>query len=50
LKKYRKIVYESSLFNKRYTTYDNAIEGHNYVVKNIEKIVKITREYRAKIL
>ena len=49
-KKDDKVMYESSLFNRRYTTYDNAIEGHDYVVKNIEKIVKTTRECRAKIL
>ncbi len=45
-----KVMYESSLFNRRYTSYDNAVEGHDYVVKNIEKIVKTTRECRAKIL
>lgn len=45
-----KVMYESSLFNRRYTTHDNAVEGHNHVVKNIEKIVKTTRECRAKIL
>jgi len=44
------VQYESSVFNKRYTTYDNAIEGHNHIVKNIEMIVKSTRECRAKIL
>jgi hypothetical protein len=44
------VQYESSLFNRRYSTYDNAVEGHDYVVKNIEKIVKTTRECRAKLL
>ncbi|HIP29623.1 MAG TPA: hypothetical protein EYG93_05945 [Sulfurospirillum arcachonense] len=49
-KKDDKVMYESSLFNRRYSTYDNAVEGHDHVVKNIEKIVKTTRECRAKIL
>jgi len=44
-----RVMYDSSLFNRRYTTYENAIEGHNHVVKNIEKIVKTTRECRAKL-
>ena len=49
-KKDNKVLYESSLYNRRYSTYDNAIEGHNHVVKNIENIVKTTRECRAKLL
>jgi len=44
------VQYESSMLNKRYTTYDNAVEGHNHIVKNIENIVKTIRECRAKIL
>lgn len=44
------VQYENSVFNKRYSTYDNAVEGHNHIVKNIENIVKTTRECRAKIL
>jgi len=49
-KKNDMVQYESSVFNRRYTTYDNAVEGHNHIVKNISKIVKATRECRAKIL
>jgi len=49
-KKDNKVLYESSLYNRRYSTYDNAIEGHNHVVKNIENIVKTTRECRAKLI
>lgn len=44
------VQYESSVFNRRYTAYDNAVEGHNHIVKNIENIVITTRECRAKIL
>lgn len=43
------VKYENSVFNKRYTTYDNAMEGHNYIVKNIEKIVATCRECRTKL-
>jgi hypothetical protein len=34
-----KIIYENSIYNRRYTTSDNAIEGHNHIVKNIESII-----------
>lgn len=44
------VQYDSSIYNKRYTTYENAVEGHNHIVKNIEKIVRTTRECRAKIM
>lgn len=49
-KKDDKVMYESSLYNRRYTTYDNASEGHAHVIKNINKIVKTTRECRAKLM
>jgi vacuolar-type H+-ATPase subunit E/Vma4 len=49
-KKDGKIQYDNSLFNRRYTTYENAVEGHEHIVKNIAKIVKATRECRAKII
>lgn len=43
------VQYENALYNKRYTTYDNAVEGHQYIVQNIENIIRTTRECRAKL-
>lgn len=44
-----KIIYENSIFNRRYTTCDNAIEGHNHIVKNIETIIPTCRECKTKL-
>ena len=49
-KKDGQVQYDNSIFNRRYTTYDNAVEGHEHIVKNIEKTVKNTRELREKII
>ena len=49
-KKDDKVQYDKPLFNRRYTTYENAMEGHKHTVKNIKNIVKTTRECRAKIM
>lgn len=43
------VQYDNSIFNKRYTTYDNAVEGHEHIIKNIKNIVENTKEYKEKI-
>jgi hypothetical protein len=44
-----KIKYDSSVYNMRYTTHDNAVEGHNHIVKNIERIISTCRDCRTKL-
>lgn len=44
------IKYDSPIYNMRYTSYDNAIEGHNHIIKNIEKIILESKEYRGKLV
>ncbi len=43
------VQYQHPLYNTRYASYDEALNGHNKIVKNLEHIVKTTRECRAKI-
>lgn len=35
-----KIIYHEPIFNRRYNSYDEAIDGHQYAVDDIETIVK----------
>lgn len=44
-----KIKYESSVYNMRYTTHHNAVEGHNHIVKNIDKIISTCKDCRTKL-
>ncbi|WP_024953795.1 hypothetical protein [Sulfurospirillum arcachonense] len=41
-----KVQYESSVYDKRYTTYDKAVKGHQYAINNIEDIVKMSKRYK----
>lgn len=34
------VQYHEPIFNRRYNTYDEAVHGHDYAVKEIETIVK----------
>ncbi|RXJ99466.1 hypothetical protein CRU98_05420 [Arcobacter sp. CECT 8986] len=34
-----KVLYLEPIYTKRYDAYDKAIDGHQYVIENIEKIV-----------
>ncbi|MBE0491697.1 MAG: hypothetical protein IBX44_05555 [Sulfurospirillum sp.] len=44
-----KVQYEKPVFNRRYTSYEEALDGHKHSVANIKNIIKHTRECRAKI-
>lgn len=35
-----KINYHDPIYTKRYTNYEDAIDGHEYAIKNIEDIIK----------
>lgn len=35
-----KILYHEPVYTKRYIAYDKAIEGHQYTIENIEKIIE----------
>lgn len=34
------VVYHEPVYNKRYNSYDTAIEGHQYAVENTDTIIK----------
>ncbi len=34
------VVYHEPVYNKRYNSYDEALEGHQNAIDNIEKIIK----------
>lgn len=42
--------YDSPIYSMRYTSYDNAIEGHKHIIKNIEKIIPTCRELSVKLV
>ncbi|UTJ05859.1 hypothetical protein [Arcobacter roscoffensis] len=35
-----KVIYHEPVYNKRYNSYEDAINGHQYVVENTAKIIK----------
>jgi hypothetical protein len=43
------VKYQHPVFNRRYSSCEEAERGHKHIVENIEKVVKTTRECRAKI-
>ena len=38
-KKDGKVQYHDSLYHKRYSKYEDAIKGHDYIINNISKII-----------
>ncbi len=38
-KENEKVLYHEAIYNKRYSSYDKAIEGHQQAIQNIEAIV-----------
>lgn len=48
-KKGDEVLYDCPLYNRRYTTYENAKEGHEHILKHINKIVATCRECRTKL-